>query len=121
MNTDSDSDDVSPSSLAKPSGGGFFKLGPGQTYSESSSHALLGLFLYSALMFTLPLLAFFGSKHLFEEHFELASPYSQLAPAIVAIIVVNVIIITYVIKAFREEAKERPLHTQSIEQRKKAE
>lgn len=104
-----------------PRTGGFFKLEPNQTYSESSSSALLGLFLYSGLMFTLPLLTFFFSRSYFQDTLGLEPPYSELAPAISAIFVVNIIIIAYVIKAFREHAKEKPSQPQSMEERKKRE
>ena len=98
---------------------GYFQLEPKQTYSESASHALLGLFFYSCLMFTLPLLVFFGSKQVLEDYFQLQPPYSQLAPIILAVVVVNIIIVAYVVKAFKEEAKERPKTT--MEERKKKE
>ena len=98
---------------------GFFQLQQNQTYSESASTALLGLFGYSCLMFTIPLLVFFGSRQVLEDYFQLEPPYSQLAPVILAVFVVNLIIIAYVIKAFREEAKERPQET--MEERKKKE
>ncbi len=121
-NRSDDEDDEQVQNRGNPGGGaGFFRLQPGQTYSESSSHALLGLFLYSALMFTLPLLAFFGSKHLLETHFDLEPPYTQLAPAIISVIVVNIVIVAYVVKAYREDAKEQANVKIPIEQRKKRE
>ena len=70
-------------------------------------------------MFTLPLLVFFGSKQVLEDYFQLQPPYSQLAPIILAVVVVNIIIVAYVVKAFKEEAKERPKTT--MEERKKKE
>ena len=85
---------------------GFFQVKPGQTYSESSNTALLGLFYYSMLMFTLPLLSFFGTKHILVNHTDVSPTYVQFAPIIVSVIVVNLVIVCYVIKAFREEAKE---------------
>ena len=86
---------------------GFFKVKPSSsTYSESSSNALIGFFCYSALMFTLPLLSFFGSKYFFENYWSLSPSYQKFAPAIISVLVVNAIIICYVIKAFKEEAKE---------------
>jgi len=100
---------------------GFYKVSPGQTYSESSSNALLGLFFFSALMFTLPLIVFFGSRHILESHFNLTAPYSHLAPVILAVIVVNVIIVAYVFKAFQEDSKEHSNEAQGIENRKKKE
>ena len=38
----------------------FYKTAPGQTYSETGTSAISGLFFYSFLMFTLPLIVFFG-------------------------------------------------------------
>ena len=69
-----------------------------------SGKALLGLFLYSLLMFFLPLGVFFGSKQLLEEN-EYEAPVSTIGPAILAIVTVNIVIVLYVIKAFREENK----------------
>ena len=90
-----------------PENKGFFKVKPGSsTYSESSSNALIGFFCYSALMFTLPLLSFFGSKYFLENYWSLSPSYQKFAPAIISVLVVNAIIICYVIKAFKEEAKE---------------
>ena len=66
--------------------------------------ALLGLFLYSMLMFFLPLAVYFGSKQLLEDY-QFEPPVSTIAPAILAIITVNIVIVLYVIKAFREENK----------------
>ena len=100
---------------------GFFKLKPNQKYDESSSNALLGLFLFSALMFTLPLMVLFFSRNFLDDYFQLEPPYSQLAPAILAIITVNIIIVAYIIKAFRENAKETPVDTRTMEERKKLE
>ena len=99
----------------------FFQLEPNQKYSESASHALLGLFLFSCLMLTIPLLVFFGSKQILEEHFLIDPPYSQVAPIILAVVAVNIIIVAYVVKAFKEEAKERARESFTIEERKKKE
>jgi hypothetical protein len=71
--------------------------------------ALLGLFLFSAFMFTLPIGAFFAAKHLADTYFELETPMNLYAAAIFAVFVVNVIIVAYIVKAFREDsAAERP-------------
>ena len=90
--------------VAQPTGTngkGFFKT---VAHEETSSKALLGLFSYSLLMFFLPLGVFFGSKQLFED-FEFEPPVSTIAPAILAIVTVNIVIVLYVIKAFKEESK----------------
>ncbi len=85
---------------------GFFQLEPGQKYDESRSEALLALFRYSILMFSAPLLVYFGSQHVLQEYFEVESPWNNLGPAIIAIFSVNIIIILYVMRAFRESRKE---------------
>ena len=78
---------------------GYFKTAAN---TETANKALLGLFLYSCLMFFLPLGVFFGSKQLLEDY-EYEPPMSTIAPAILAIVTVNIVIILYVIKAFKEE------------------
>ncbi len=47
-------------------------------YEESSSSALLSLFVYSGLMFTVPLLVYFGAKEVLTEHFGVEPPASFL-------------------------------------------
>ena len=71
------------------------------------SDALWGLFLYSALMFTAPVLVFFGAKHIAENQLEAEPPWSLLGPAIAAIATANGVIVLYIMKAFRESAKEQ--------------
>ena len=100
----------------------------GDGYEESAGSALLNLFLFSGLMFTLPIAAFFVSKQLLEEHYQLEPPYNQLAPAIFSIVLVNVIIMLYVCRAFRIDRKEREAAAAlgnardgPVEQRKKKE
>ena len=80
---------------------GYFKTAAN---TETANKALLGLFLYSCLMFFLPIGVFFGSKQLLEDY-EYEPPTSTIAPAILAIVTVNIVIILYVVKAFREENK----------------
>ena len=82
-------------------GRGFFKT---VAQEETSGKALLGLFVYSLLMFFLPLGVYFGSKQLFEDH-DFEPPVSTIAPAILAIVTVNIVIVLYVIKAFKEESR----------------
>ena len=55
-------------------------------------------------MFFLPLGVYFGSKQLFED-FDFEPPVSTIAPAILAILTVNIVIVLYVIKAFKEESR----------------
>ena len=72
-------------------------------------------------MFTIPLMVLFLSPKFFDEYFPLEPPYSQLVPAVLAIITVNIIIVAYVMKAFRENTKEKPADTRTMEERKKLE
>ena len=78
---------------------GYFKTAAN---TETANKALLGLFVYSCLMFFLPIGVFFGSKQVLED-FQYEPPVSTIAPAILAIVTVNIVIILYVIKAFKEE------------------
>ena len=71
------------------------------------SDALWGLFLYSMLMFTAPILVFFGAKHVAENQLESEPPWSLLGPAIAAIATANGVIVLYIMKAFRESSKEQ--------------
>lgn len=94
------SDPDTPTPAAK-SWKGFFRTA---AQEETANSALLGLLFYSLLMFFLPLGVFFCSKQMLEDH-EFEPPVSTIAPAILAIITVNIVIILYVVKAFREENK----------------
>ena len=85
---------------------GFFKSSD-RTYEESNPSALSGLLIYSAFMFILPLLVFYGSKKILEEEYDFEPPWNLLAPAILAIATVNLTIVFYVCKALNEEKKEQ--------------
>ena len=86
----------------------FYQTAPGQTYSEPGPSALSGLLFYSFLMFTLPLIVFFGLQQVIEDNFDdLGQPWNVLWPAIAAVATVNGIIIMYVLKAFKEDKRER--------------
>ena len=80
---------------------GFFKTVANE---ETSGSALLGLLLYSLTIFFMPLVVYFLSKDVLESY-DYRAPVSTIAPAIMAIATVNLVIVAYVIKAFREESK----------------
>ena len=80
---------------------GFFKTVANE---ETAGSALLGLLLYSLTIFFLPLVVYFLSKDVLESY-DYRAPVSTIAPAILAIATVNLVIVAYVIKAFREENK----------------
>ena len=96
-----ESGDPDTTTPAAKSWKGFFRTA---AQEETANSALLGLLFYSLLMFFLPLGVFFCSKQMLEDH-EFEPPVSTIAPAILAIITVNIVIILYVVKAFREENK----------------
>ena len=96
-----ESGDPDTTTPAPKSWKGFFRTA---AQEETANSALLGLLFYSLLMFFLPLGVFFCSKQMLEDH-EFEPPVSTIAPAILAIITVNIVIILYVVKAFREENK----------------
>ena len=91
-------DEPKPSEAKK----GFFQA----PHDESSSSALTGLFLYSMLMFTLPLGAFYLTKKVASEEFEVPPPWDLLYAALAAVVSANLVIALYVMKAFREVKKE---------------
>ena len=88
---------------------------------ESESSALLGLFFYSILMFTVPFGGYVMSKHYLEQNFHLGPIYNLLVPIIVSVVLVNIIIMLYIFRAFREDKKERANITRPVEERKKLE
>ncbi|XP_026293966.1 uncharacterized protein LOC113218037 [Frankliniella occidentalis] len=69
----------------------------------NSSAATFGILLfYSLLMFTLPFIAFFATKQYIREHLHVTG-FAQTAWSVGAsVVVVNVIVFSYVWRAFRE-------------------
>jgi len=59
-------------------------------------------------MFTIPIGVFFIVKQILLDHFQLEPPLHQLGGAVAAVLVVNLIILAYIIKAFKEEKKTVP-------------
>ena len=94
---------------------------PLKNVGESESSALLGLFFYSILMFTVPLGGFWFVKQYLEQNYNLGYTYNLLMPIIVAVVLVNFIIVLYVLRAFREDKKDHEQQNRPIEERKKLE
>lgn len=65
--------------------------------------ALANLFLYSVAMFTLPFVAFFGTRHLLTEYYPVDKFIVTVWSVVAAVVVVNVIIIVYAYKAYHEK------------------
>ena len=94
---------------------------PSSNNGESESSALLGLFCYSAMMFTIPLGGFILVKNYLQQNYDLGDTYNLLVPIVVAVILVNLIIMLYVFRAIREDTKDRLYKERPIEERKKLE
>jgi len=92
--------DPDPSSASQGSKG-FFKTGAKE---ETGGNALLGLLVYSFMILFVPIFIYFGMKQVLEDS-GYETPTTTIAPAILAIASVNVVIVLYVIKAFREESR----------------
>jgi len=91
-----------PVEVSEPAAGkSFFKTGEKE---ETSGNALLGLLVYSFMILFAPIFIYFGAKQALEDN-GYEPPTTTIAPAIMAIACVNVVIVLYVIKAFREENK----------------
>ena len=94
---------------------------PAPIHGETESSALLGLFFYSILMFTVPFGGYMATKHYLEQNLLLDKIYNLVIPIIVAVMLVNLIIVMYVFRAFREDKNDNVLSNRPIEERKKLE
>lgn len=72
--------------------------------ADNSLEVFLWLTAYSVLMFTLPFLGFYGVRSWLDESFpELSTFEVNCYSVLTAVLVVNVIVIMYVLKAVREK------------------
>ena len=72
-------------------------------------------------MFTIPIGGFFVANAYLEQNFDLGPIYNLVLPIIVSVVLVNLIIMMYVFRAFREDKKDRAGQIVPIEERKKLE
>eukprot|EP00092_Neocalanus_flemingeri_P019423 GFUD01021038.1.p1 GENE.GFUD01021038.1~~GFUD01021038.1.p1 ORF type:complete len:136 (-),score=25.79 GFUD01021038.1:354-761(-) len=77
----------------------YFKTGENE---ETSGSAMLGLLCYSFMILFVPIFIYFGAKQALEDN-DYEPPTTTIAPAVMAIASVNIVIVLYVLKAFREE------------------
>lgn len=68
--------------------------------------ALFWLLVFSTAMFTLPFAAFFLVRHYLKEYFELDVFAINCGGVLAAVITVNLVIVAYAIKGYREVEKE---------------
>uniref|UniRef100_A0A8D8P5L8 (northern house mosquito) hypothetical protein n=1 Tax=Culex pipiens TaxID=7175 RepID=A0A8D8P5L8_CULPI len=71
-------------------------------HSKQAAFALLWLLVYSFFMFTLPFVAFYGTKHILADHFDVTGFPNTCGSVLAAVLTVNVIIILYALRGFRE-------------------
>lgn len=71
-------------------------------HSKQAAFALLWLLVYSFFMFTLPFVAFYGTKHILADHFHVTGFPNTCGSVLAAVLTVNVIIILYALRGFRE-------------------
>lgn len=71
-------------------------------HSRQAAFALLWLLVYSFGMFTLPFAAFYGTKHILADHFHVEGFPNTCGSVLAAVLTVNVIIILYALRGFRE-------------------
>lgn len=72
-------------------------------HSKQAAKALAFLLFYSFLMFTLPLAAFYGSKYVLEDYFNITGFPNTAWSVLVAVVTVNLIIVGYVYHAYHEK------------------
>ena len=71
-------------------------------HSRQAAFALLWLLVYSFFMFTLPFAAFYGTKHILADYFHVEGFPNTCGSVLAAVLTVNVIIILYALRGFRE-------------------
>lgn len=74
--------------------------------NRDTSVALLTLFFFSVLMFTLPFGVFYGMRDLLETRFHIEGFENTCWSVLAAVITVNTIIIAFVYVAYRDTTKE---------------
>lgn len=71
-------------------------------HSKQAAFSLLYLLMFSIMMFSLPFAAFFGTKHVLEEKFDITGFPNTCCSVLAAVVTVNLIIFLYAILAYNE-------------------
>lgn len=91
--------------------------------SKQSAFALFWLFMYSVAMFTFPFAAFFGTRHILQTKYNLDAFTITCSSVIAAVLTVNLIIVMYAIKGYREVEEDKPENpdssTETLDDKKK--
>lgn len=77
------------------------KMRVGVTNTDSST--MRTMLVFTMMMVTLPILSYFASKYMMESMFQMTSAY--LYAAGIAVVVVHIILVMFVIAAWREDTK----------------
>lgn len=85
-------------------------------HTKQAARALALLLLYSFLMFTLPFVAFFGTKYLLQDVFDIIGFANTAWSVLASVVIVNLIIVAYVYHAYHE--KEYNEHGEEIVEEK---
>uniref|UniRef100_A0A182U480 SAM-dependent MTase RsmB/NOP-type domain-containing protein n=1 Tax=Anopheles melas TaxID=34690 RepID=A0A182U480_9DIPT len=71
-------------------------------HSRQAAFAILWLLVYSCAMFTLPFGAFYGTRHVLADQFQIEGFPNTCGSVLAAVVTVNVIIMLYAFRGFRE-------------------
>uniref|UniRef100_A0A182PYU5 Vacuolar ATPase assembly integral membrane protein VMA21 homolog n=1 Tax=Anopheles epiroticus TaxID=199890 RepID=A0A182PYU5_9DIPT len=75
-------------------------------HSRQAAFAILWLLVYSFAMFTLPFGAFYGTRYVLAEQFAIEGFPNTCGSVLAAVVTVNVIIMLYAFRGFREVEEE---------------
>ncbi|XP_041771739.1 uncharacterized protein LOC121593467 [Anopheles merus] len=75
-------------------------------HSRQAAFAILWLLVYSFAMFTLPFGAFYGTRHVLADRFQIEGFPNTCGSVLAAVVTVNVIIMLYAFRGFREVEEE---------------
>ncbi|XP_035918207.1 uncharacterized protein LOC118516433 [Anopheles stephensi] len=75
-------------------------------HSRQAAFAILWLLVYSFAMFTLPFGAFYGTRHVLADRFQIEGFHNTCGSVLAAVLTVNIIIMLYAFRGFREVEEE---------------
>lgn len=75
-------------------------------HTKQASFAMLYLLFFSVLMCTLPFIAFFGTRHVLKEYFQLDNFSVTCWSVLASVLTVNIVIALYAFFGFMEAKKE---------------
>ena len=73
--------------------------------APTQNEVLLKLLLHSIAMFSFPFITYYMTKKYLEEAYDIPDTKSYIYGLIAAVVVVHIIIVSYIIQAFKEESR----------------